>query len=59
MTQTPRHGGRTGWIEVISGSMFSGKTDIYEARCRRPGLLAGGHYRGDNTVTSYRRELCA
>ena len=35
MTQTPRHDGRTGWIEVISGSMFSGKTDIYEARCRR------------------------
>ncbi len=41
MTPTARQGGQTdlspinrrgqtGWIEVISGSMFSGKTDIYK-----------------------------
>jgi|GEM_PF-5380251 len=43
MTRSPDHDsqsptnprGQTGWIGVISGSMFSGKTDIYEARCRR------------------------
>jgi len=46
MTPTARQGGQTdlspinrrgqtGWIEVISGSMFSGEANIYEARCRR------------------------
>jgi thymidine kinase len=32
MTQTPRHGG---WIEVICGSMFSGKTEELIRRLRR------------------------
>jgi len=35
MTQTPRHGGRPGWFEVISGSMFSGKTEELIRRLRR------------------------
>ncbi|MEY4852063.1 MAG: hypothetical protein RIS99_458, partial [Bacteroidota bacterium] len=31
----PRHTGRNGWIEVICGSMFSGKTEELIRRIRR------------------------
>ena len=35
MTPPPHHGGRPGWIEVICGSMFSGKTEELIRRLRR------------------------
>ena len=35
MTPPPHPGGRPGWIEVICGSMFSGKTEELIRRIRR------------------------